>query len=254
MRTRTFVLILLLAVSLLSCGKVENPTEMGIGMGMGSGMMERHRAPIPETYKDLRSPRTSAPTAVVTGETVYVSHCTTCHGDGGMGDGPAGQALDPAPAPIAHTSQMMGDDYLFWRISEGGVPFSTAMPAWKDVLTYDEIWDVIHYVRALGKGEVTPRASAGGTVLDPTIQETHQVEMLTQAVEQGLINQIEADIFAKVHTLLDGYLAANPGSGNAEERQADALAALVAAGALTQSQADVFLDVHERLVDAGLMG
>jgi hypothetical protein len=29
---------------------------------------------------------------------------------------------------------MMGDDHLFWRISEGGVPFNTAMPAWKDTL------------------------------------------------------------------------------------------------------------------------
>ena len=35
-----------------------------------------------------------------------------------MGNGPAAAALDPAPAPIAHTSQMMGNDYL-WRIDKG---------------------------------------------------------------------------------------------------------------------------------------
>jgi len=48
------------------------------------------------------------------------------HGDGGMGDGPAGKGLVPAPVPIAHTSQMMSDSYLFRRISEGGAQFETA--------------------------------------------------------------------------------------------------------------------------------
>ena len=68
-----------------------------------------------------------------------------------MGDGPTASALDPAPAAIAHTSQMSGDDYLFWRISEGGVPFETAMPVFKALEEQDR-WDVIDYIRALGKG------------------------------------------------------------------------------------------------------
>ena len=79
--------------------------RMGGMMGMGNDMMARHMAPIPQEYADEAS--------LVRGKETYTLLCASCHGDGGMGDGPAGAALDPVPAPIAHTSQMMGDDYLF---------------------------------------------------------------------------------------------------------------------------------------------
>ncbi len=78
-----------------------------------------------------------------------------------MGDGPAASALDPAPAPVAHSSQMLADDYLFWRISEGGTPFGTTMPAWK-MLDEQARWDMINYMRALGAGTVEPASSMGG--------------------------------------------------------------------------------------------
>ena len=65
-----------------------------------------------------------------------------------MGDGPVASALNPPPAPLAHSSQTVGDDYLFWRISEGGVPFSTSMPPWK-VLDEQARWDLVNYIRAL---------------------------------------------------------------------------------------------------------
>jgi hypothetical protein len=167
-----------------------------------------------------------------------------------MGDGPAGQVLDPPAAPIAHTSQMAGDDYLYWRISEGGVPFGTAMPAWKGTLTEDDIWALITYVRALG--QVQPRGPVGA-MNDPALQATQQAEMLAQAASQGVITQAEADTFTTVHTALDGYLAANPGTGNAETRQMAGLAALVESGVLTQVQADTFLDAHDGLIAAELM-
>ena len=72
-----------------------------------------------------------------------------------MGDGPTGETLDLPPAAIAHTSQMMGDDYLYYRVSEGGAaePFISSMPAWKGVLDEEARWDVINYVRALDGGE-----------------------------------------------------------------------------------------------------
>jgi hypothetical protein len=173
-----------------------------------------------------------------------------------MGDGPAGAGLDPAPAPIAHTSQMMGDDYLFWRINEGGVHFTTAMPTWSQVLDEDDHWDVINYVRALGAGQVAPGRGMGGAAFDPQVQAAQQAEILGQAVEQGVITQEEADAFAAVHTGLDAYLTANPttaGTGNPAERQAAMLAELVAAGTITQAQADTFNAVHDRLHESGLM-
>lgn len=144
-----FAMMLALALALLlaACGPTAPATDestaapdagMGMGMGMGpmSGMMARHSAPIPEAYAELTNPVEADEASLERGAELFITHCATCHGDGGMGDGPGGAILDPAPAPIAHTSQMMGDNYLFWRISEGGgmEPFNSAMPVWKGLL------------------------------------------------------------------------------------------------------------------------
>lgn len=141
--------------------EAESRPERGMGQGMGrgmgermgpnSGMRERHRAPIPSAYAGRTSPVEATEASLARGEEIYTTYCETCHGAGGMGDGAAGENLDPPPAPIAHTSQMLGDDYLFWRISEGGSmePFNSAMPAWKETLDEGERWDVINYIRSL---------------------------------------------------------------------------------------------------------
>lgn len=65
-----------------------------------------------------------------------------------------GQSLSHQPADLTnnfHTSPGNGDAYLFWRVSEGGTaePFKSqgsAMPAFKDVLSVSERWDVLAYV------------------------------------------------------------------------------------------------------------
>ena len=67
-----------------------------------------------------------------------------------MGDGEAAKALDPSPALLAYMIQMpmSVDSYMLWSISEGGEAFGTAMPAFKEVLTKDEIWKIVTYMRA----------------------------------------------------------------------------------------------------------
>jgi len=152
-------------VTIVETATSEAPSRMG--MGPGSGMMERHRAPVPSEYAGLANPVPADDESLARGSELYSANCATCHGDGGMGDGPAGVALDPAPAAIAHTSQMMGDDYLFYRISEGGAfePFNSSMIAWKSVLDEESRWDVISYVRALGSGQVMPGQRMGGLAL-----------------------------------------------------------------------------------------
>ena len=229
---------------------------MGMRMGMRSGMMERHRAPVPAPYAAASSSIPADADSLARGEVIFSTNCASCHGDGGMGDGPAAAALDPAPAPIAHTSQMMGDDYLFWRISEGGLPFNTAMPVWKETLDEQARWDVINYVRALGSGQVTPGRGMGGAAFDSQAEAAHRAEMLAQALEQALITQAEADTFTAVHDAMDAYVAANPSAGAAGspgERQVVMLAALVDTGVVSQTEADTFNLVHDRLEESGLM-
>ena len=254
---RKIIALLALAALLSGCGAQAEEIIPGGGMGMqGNGMMARHHAQIPEGYAGLTNPVAADEASLERGATIYNVNCASCHGDGGMGDGPAGSAFNPAPSAIAHTSQMMADDYLFWRISEGGAQFTTAMPAWKS-LAEQARWDLVNYIRALGEGTVRPSGGMGGAAFDPTVQALHQEQMLSQAVEQGAITQSEADTFKLVHAAAEQYRIDHPeiaNSGeNATEREAAIIKALVAANIITQDQADAFPDIHDRLGAAGWM-
>lgn len=252
---KKLLLIVLSILLLTACASQTEETFPRMGMG-NDNMMSRHHAQIPAEYAGVKNAVQSDDTSLSRGAELYTTNCASCHGDGGMGDGPVGVALDPAPSPIAHTSQMMADDYLYWRISEGGVPFATSMPSWK-VLDETSRWDLINYIRALGAGTVQPGMGMGGAQYDPAAQAAQQAEVLAEAVKQGVVTQAEADLFATVHDAMEQYRIEHPelvNSGdNATEREAAILSALVADGVVTPEQADGFPEIHDRLGNAGLM-
>lgn len=81
------------------------------------------------------------------GDKLFQTNCQMCHGARGHGDGPAGEALDPKPKNLAAFQKSAGDDYLFWRVNEGKP--GTSMVAWKGVLTDDQIWKIVSFIRTL---------------------------------------------------------------------------------------------------------
>ena len=140
--------------SMLSDDDMEDMKEpmMNVMMtAMMEGMYQRHSAPIPADYAGLHNPVAAGSASLARGQEIYSENCEICHGVSGMGDGPDGAQLSPGPAPIRISGQMLSDEYLFWRISEGGEVFDTAMPTWKRILDERQRWDVINYVRALGR-------------------------------------------------------------------------------------------------------
>jgi mono/diheme cytochrome c family protein len=212
-------------------------------------MHARHMANISQEYAGKRNPILAEDEeSLANGKELFEQHCASCHGLEGLGDGPAGASLDPPASPVAHTSRMMGDDYLLWRISEGGLgaPFNSAMPAWKDILNEQAHWEVISYLRVLSRGELEP-GSWG--------EDAQREERLADAVDRGVITEVEAQVFDSVHGSLDVYAAEQSGgfTGRMEDVQAQLLAELVASGVLTQEQVDKFNDIHDRLLEAGLM-
>lgn len=130
--------------------------------GSGNGMMgpeqrqrmQRHwtfmHSGVPQAYRGKANPHASTSDIIRAGSTLYAKQCASCHGVQGMGDGEAGKDLSPSPALLAYMIQMpmSVDEYMFWTISEGGQPFGTAMPAFKDNLSEDEIWKIVTYMRA----------------------------------------------------------------------------------------------------------
>ncbi len=123
-------------------------------MGHPQVSMQRHRIyhmqGVPENYRGKRNPYATDDEDVVSkGKEIYETYCLACHGKDGKGDGPAGKELSPKPSDLSFIMKrhIATDEYLFWTISEGGKPVGSSMPAYKDVLSEEEIWAVITYLR-----------------------------------------------------------------------------------------------------------
>lgn len=128
-----------------------HPNRMGPGQ---RHRMFRHwtfmNQGVPPEYRGVRNPLASSDETVAAGAAIYAENCAACHGDRGLGDGEAGRDLSPSPALLAYMVQMpmAVDEYLFWAISDGGAPFGTDMPVFKETLGEEDIWKVIAFMRA----------------------------------------------------------------------------------------------------------
>lgn len=115
------------------------------GGGGGGGSAQAEIPPVPAEYAGLTNPLGAD--AAAAGESIYKVNCESCHGPQGHGDGPAGLALNPPPQNLPELAAQVGDDFLFWRINTGVE--GTSMVAWKGILTDEQIWQAVAYVRTL---------------------------------------------------------------------------------------------------------
>ncbi|MBL0210142.1 MAG: c-type cytochrome [Holophagaceae bacterium] len=102
---------------------------------------------------------------------IYGENCSVCHGDIAKGNGPLSRQLNPLPFNFQNRKAMAEttDQFLFWRISEGGqfrsIPPSikdtmssqalglyvhqwSAMPSWRGMLTEEQRWMLVDGVRS----------------------------------------------------------------------------------------------------------
>lgn len=131
-------MLVMLAVFLSACGPAQpqNGDPPGIT--------------IPAEYAGKTNPLIDSAEHIPKGKSAYDSTCSACHGNTGLGDGPASASLTPPPTNLVELTKTAQDDFLFWRISEGVQ--GTAMAGWKSIYSEEQIWQLISYIRTFDTG------------------------------------------------------------------------------------------------------
>jgi len=98
-----------------------------------------------------RNPLQASPGAIEAGKQAFGSYCVSCHGRDGQNTGvPFAGSIDP---PIPLLSSRAVQDYTdgqLKRVIEAGIAPS-GMPAAKGILSDEEIWQIVIYIRHLPK-------------------------------------------------------------------------------------------------------
>jgi mono/diheme cytochrome c family protein len=103
----------------------------------------------PAEARTVKNPVPANPASLAAGAKTFNDNCAPCHGDTGAGDGAAGKFTKVKPANFTDPKLMSKetDGSLFWKMSEGRGP----MPSWKGNFTETERWQLVDYIRKLGK-------------------------------------------------------------------------------------------------------
>jgi high-affinity iron transporter len=83
------------------------------------------------------------------GKSIYAQSCASCHGERGLGDGPAGRGLNPAPPALGSAELMHGvTPGLTYRVVSVGIA-GTPMAGYAGTLTPQQRWNVVAYLGSL---------------------------------------------------------------------------------------------------------
>jgi len=101
---------------------------------------------VPEKYKAMKNPVKLDKTAAAT---LYSTHCKSCHGKEGLGDGPKAAQLDTKSGDFSAAAfQKQSDGALFYKTLEG----RDDMPSFKKKLPDEnDIWQLVAYMRTLAE-------------------------------------------------------------------------------------------------------
>ena len=134
------------------------------------------------------------------GETLYTKNCMSCHGNPGKGN--SLKSLKPIPPDLSGAvTQKRTDGDLFYILTTGRL----IMPSFKNVLSEDQRWELISYIRSYNKSYVQvlskfdPRKSKLVKIALSFDEKTHLIRLLATAKEKSgtvILKGDEVELFA----------------------------------------------------------
>ena len=110
---------------------------------------EKKPWPVPDNYKTMKNPVASNAESIAAGKALWATHCKSCHGAKGMGDGPKAAQLKTEAGDFTKAdTQSQSDGVLFYKTSAG----RDDMPSFKKKIPdQDDIWSIVNYIRTFKK-------------------------------------------------------------------------------------------------------
>lgn len=157
---------------------------------------------------DLNSIMNPTKEMISKGKELYDGNCKSCHGDNGLGDGPAGLLLNPKPRNFHQTDGWTNGrsiDALYKTLQEGII--TKGMAAYEYLPPSDRL-DIIHYIRTfaefppvtealvnqlnstynLSAGTIQPNQISVARATSLIIAEQDQINSKVEFVKEKLLN------------------------------------------------------------------
>ncbi|MCX6248959.1 MAG: cytochrome c [Bacteroidetes bacterium] len=105
---------------------------------------------IPEEAKEKVAPFIFTVETVKSGESLFQKNCKSCHGDPGKQNW--AKIAPPPGDPASAKFQKQADGEIFFKVTTGKTP----MPQFGNILSVEERWQVISYLRSFNSGYMQP--------------------------------------------------------------------------------------------------
>ena len=129
--------------------------EVKPDQGGGAAPLAGQQAEGPKKIADINSvkqPWTVTPELVEHGHAIFKVNCVMCHGEKGLGDGPAGVALNPKPRNMVEGKWKKGGDTLaLFKTVTAGLP--PGMPPFAHLAPGDR-WALVHFIHSITENKV----------------------------------------------------------------------------------------------------
>ncbi len=106
-------------------------------------------ASVERSQPGQKNPAEPTPANLIEGAQQYEAHCAVCHGGAAKKISPLKTNFSPPVPQIINKIPHDDDAPLFW-VTKHGIRM-TGMPAWTGVLSDEEMWKVIAFVKNSGK-------------------------------------------------------------------------------------------------------
>jgi mono/diheme cytochrome c family protein len=158
---------------------------------------------VPDDQKGKVAPFLFTPDMQKQGENLYNKNCASCHGVPGKDNWV--KQLSPPPGDLAQgKAQGNSDGEMFYKLTMGKAP----MPEFRNILSEEERWWVIAYLRTFNKEYIQPNPAGKGSfagkiiklqmVID-TIEKRIEVRAMEMTKEKNLVpaKGVEILLFVK---------------------------------------------------------